>query len=32
MEERIREWLDLLVEELHVFLSVIIYMGVYNKP
>jgi hypothetical protein len=31
-EERVQEWTDLLLEELHVFLGTIIYMGVYDKP
>ena len=31
-EERAREWTDLLVEELHVFLGAIIYMGVHEEP
>ena len=31
-EERAREWTDLLVEELHVFLGAIIYMGVHQEP
>ena len=30
-EEKAREWTDLLVEELHVFLSTIIYIGVYEE-
>jgi hypothetical protein len=31
-EERQREWTDLLVEELYVFISAIIYMGVHKEP
>jgi hypothetical protein len=31
-QERAREWTDLLVEELYVFLGAIIYMGVYEEP
>ncbi len=31
-QERAREWTDLLVEELHVFIGAIIYMGVHNEP
>ncbi|PMD52736.1 uncharacterized protein K444DRAFT_704011 [Hyaloscypha bicolor E] len=31
-EERVREWTDLLLEELHVFLGAIIYMGVHDEP
>jgi hypothetical protein len=31
-EERQREWTDLLVEELYVFIGGIIYMGVYKEP
>ena len=31
-EEGQREWTDLLVEELYVFISAIIYMGVYEEP
>jgi hypothetical protein len=31
-EERAREWTDLLVDELYVFLGTIIYMGVYDEP
>jgi hypothetical protein len=31
-EERAREWADLLLEELYVFLGAIIYMGIYNEP
>jgi hypothetical protein len=31
-QERAREWTDLLVEELYVFLGVIIYMGVHEEP
>ena len=31
-QERAREWTDLLVEELYVFLGVIIYMGVHKEP
>jgi hypothetical protein len=31
-EERAREWTDLLVEELYVFISTIIYMGVHDEP
>ena len=31
-QERAREWTDLLIEELHVFLGAIIYMGVYKEP
>jgi Transposase IS4 len=32
LQERAREWTDLLVEELYVFLGTIIYMGVYEEP
>jgi hypothetical protein len=31
-EERTREWSDLLIEELYVFLGAIIYMGVHIEP
>jgi Transposase IS4 len=31
-QKRAREWTDMLVEELYVFLGAIIYMGVYDKP
>lgn len=31
-QERAREWSDLLVEQLYVFLGVVIYMGVHNEP
>jgi hypothetical protein len=31
-QERAREWTDLLVEELYVFLGAIIYMGVHKEP
>ena len=31
-QERAREWRDLLVEELYVFLGTIIYMGVHEEP
>jgi hypothetical protein len=31
-EERQREWVDLLPEELRVFLGAVIYMGVYDAP
>jgi hypothetical protein len=31
-EETAREWTNLLVEELYVFLGVIIYMGVHEEP
>jgi hypothetical protein len=31
-QERAREWTDLLIEELYVFLGVVIYMGVYEEP
>jgi len=31
-QERAREWRDLLLEELYVFLGAIIYMGVYEEP
>jgi Transposase IS4 len=30
--ERAREWTDLLVEELYVFLGIIIYMGIHEEP
>jgi hypothetical protein len=30
--EKAREWTDLLVEELYVFLGAIIYIGVYEEP
>jgi hypothetical protein len=32
MEKEQREWTDLLIEELYVFISVIMYIGVYDKP
>jgi hypothetical protein len=32
VKEGLREWSDLLVEELYVFFGAIIYMGVYEKP
>lgn len=32
VEEGTREWTDLLVEELYVFLGAIIYMGVHKEP
>ncbi len=32
LQERVRDWLDLLIEELYVFLGVIIYMGVHKEP
>jgi hypothetical protein len=32
MGERAREWIDLLVEELYIFLGAIIYIGVYKEP
>ena len=31
-KERGREWTDLLIEELYVFLGVIIYMGIHYEP
>jgi hypothetical protein len=31
-QERAREWTDLLVEELYMFLGAIIYMGVHEEP
>jgi hypothetical protein len=31
-DEGLREWSDLLVEELYVFIGVIIYMGVHKEP
>jgi hypothetical protein len=31
-QERAREWTNLLVEELYVFLGAIIYMGIYEEP
>ena len=31
-EERAREWTDLVVEELYVFVGIMIYMGVHNEP
>jgi hypothetical protein len=31
-QERAREWTDLLLEELYVFLGAIIYMGVHKEP
>ena len=31
-QERAREWRDLLLEELYVFLGAIIYMGVHEEP
>jgi hypothetical protein len=32
LQERAREWMDLLVEGLYVFLGAIIYIGVYEEP
>jgi hypothetical protein len=32
LQERAREWTDLLVEELYVFIGTIIYMGVHEEP
>ena len=32
VEERLREWNTLLVEELYVFIGAIIYMGVHSEP
>jgi hypothetical protein len=31
-EEGMREWIDLLVEELYVFIGAIIYMGIHKEP
>ena len=31
-QERAREWIDLLVEELYIFIGTIIYIGVYKEP
>jgi hypothetical protein len=31
-QERAWEWTDLLVEELYVFIGVVLYMGVYYEP
>ena len=31
-QERAREWTDLLMEELYVFIGAIIYMGVHEEP
>jgi hypothetical protein len=31
-QERAREWTDLLIEELYVFLGAIIYMGIHEEP
>ena len=31
-QERAREWTDLLMEELYVFIGAIIYMGVHDEP
>jgi hypothetical protein len=31
-QEGVREWTDLLIEELYVFLRAIIYMGVHEEP
>jgi hypothetical protein len=31
-QERAREWSDLLLEELYVFIGVIVYMGVHEEP
>ena len=31
-EEGVREWTDLLVDELYVFIGVIIYMGIHEEP
>jgi hypothetical protein len=30
-QERAREWTDLLIEELYVFISAIIYIGVHDE-
>ena len=32
VEKGLREWSDLLVEELYVFIGVIIYMGIHTEP
>lgn len=32
VDEGLREWSDLLVEELYVFTGAIIYMGIYKEP
>jgi hypothetical protein len=32
IQEGIREWTNLLVEELYVFIGVIIYMGIHKEP
>jgi hypothetical protein len=32
LQERAQEWTDLLVEELYVFLGVIIYIGIHKEP
>ena len=31
VEERLREWSDMFIEELHVFIGAIIYMGVHKE-
>jgi hypothetical protein len=31
-QERVREWSDLLIKELRVFLSAIIYIGIHKEP
>jgi hypothetical protein len=32
VEEGMRKWIDLLMEELHVFIGAIIYIGVHKEP
>ncbi len=32
LQEKAREWTDLLIEELYVFLGVIIYIGIHEEP
>jgi hypothetical protein len=32
VEEGLREWSDLLIKELYVFIGVIIYMGIHKEP
>ena len=31
-QEGLQEWTDLLVEELHVFIRAIIYIGIHKEP
>jgi hypothetical protein len=32
VDKGLREWLDLLIEELYIFIRVIIYIGVHKEP